>query len=117
MISLGEISEIRSNTSNSQIQSGSIVLSTKGSIGEANIVNDENIDNFSSSRWTSIRITKPTILPEYLLKCLRSEEIQDNLKKMVVGTTIQNVRLIDIGKLQIPDETVEEQKKLVQTNL
>jgi len=114
MISLGEISEIRSNTSNSQIQNGSIVLSTKGSIGEANIVNDENIDNFSSSRWTLIRITKPSILPEFLLKCVRSQEIQEHLKKMVVGTTIQNVRLADIGNLKIPVESVEEQQKLAQ---
>jgi len=114
MISLGEISEIRSNTSNSQIQSGSIALSTKGSIGEVQIVKEENIDNFSSSRWTSIRITKPTILREYLLKCLRSEEIQDNLKKMAVGTTIQNVRLTDVANLKIPVESVEEQQKLAQ---
>ena len=102
MISLSEITEIRSNLSNSLIESGSIALSTKGSIGEANIVTDENAENFSSSRWTSIKITNPSILPEYLLKCLRSQEIQEHLKKIAVGGTLQNIRLRDIGNLKIP---------------
>jgi len=108
MISLGEIAEIKSIHPNSQLLSGDILLSTKGSIGPAKLVSSETTLEHSS-RYCVIRLKSEQITPEYLYRCICSDDFQNNLKNQARGTAMQSVPTKDVAKLQILLVPVEQE--------
>ena len=93
MISLGEIAEIISIHPNSQLLSGDILLSTKGTIGPAKLVSSETTLEHSS-RYCVIRLKSEQMTPEYLYRCICSDEFQNNLLLFFVGNTRKNTDIL-----------------------
>lgn len=101
------------------IRPDDILMTFKGTIGKAGIVQD--VPDSKEGGWiagqslTILRSKRPEIYPpKALLICLRSDMGQALLKHIVVGATIPSIQLSTLKELAIPVPSAEEMNRMVQ---
>lgn len=99
-----------------RLQTGDILLITKGSVGRHCIVGDNCEDNWvTNQNFQVIRLTHTNFItdPIYLFQYLSSTLVQTYLNEQVTGTGIPLLKTADIKELPIPIIPLNEQTAVV----
>lgn len=97
----------------SKLEINDILFSAVGTVGKVALV-DFDPNNFDVNESTFVlKPNKENILPKYLVYYLRSDYIQDEVKKFLKGSTLAGLRKNNLEDLQIPIPSIEVQKKIV----
>jgi len=102
-----------------RLESGDILISTKGQIGLVGLV-DENLgENWVANQiFQVIRLKKdgPIQSPIYLFRYLASPLNQAYLKEQTTGSALPVIKTTDIKELPVPIPSAEEEKTVLQTH-
>jgi restriction endonuclease S subunit len=93
------------------LQSGDILLSTRGTIRTSVYKGSRNVIPHAS--LVNIRLIHKEIQPEFLALHLNSSVVQNYLQKSSVGEVINALRLPDIGQIEVPEISLERQQEAV----
>ncbi len=105
-------SKIEKGFIRSRIQGNDVLVSVKATIGEILIVPEWFKGNISRD-LARIRL-KENVLPNYFLHLWRSPIFQQDVLKLIIGSTRAELRIGDLRKLRIPVPEIEIQKKIVE---
>ena len=97
----------------SKLEINDILFSAVGTVGKIAFV-DVEPNNFDVNESTFI--LKPNgkyVVPKYLVYYLRSDFIQNEIKKALKGSTLAGIRKNKLEKLEIPIPSIETQEKIV----
>ena len=99
----------------SKLEINDILFSAVGTVGKIAFV-DVEPNNFDVNESTFIlKPNKKNIIPKYLVHYLRSDFIQNEVKKSLKGSTLAGIRKNKLEELMIPIPTIETQEKIVET--
>lgn len=86
----------------SSLEAGDLILSTRGTVGNCAIINQEVLPANLNQDVARIKITENSFLPEFVLAFLNSCFGQDWLKRNQTGMVQQGISLLKLKILQIP---------------
>lgn len=95
-----------------RIKEKDILISVKGTIGKIALATKIDVDSIASSGIYTLRLKNKELETAYLLLALKSRFVQEQLKKITQGATIQYVSINDLRGLEIPLISVQQQKEL-----
>lgn len=99
----------------SKLQINDILFSAVGTVGKIAFVEVEP-NNFDVNESTFVlKPNKKNIVPKYLVYYLRSDFIQNEVKKSLKGSTLAGIRKNKLEELVIPIPSIETQEKIVKT--
>ena len=99
----------------SKFQQNDILFSAVGTVGKVAFIEEEP-KNFDVNESTFVlKPNTKTILPKYLVHYLRSDFVQDNVKKQLKVSTLSGIREEQLENLDIPIPSIETQEKIVKT--
>ena len=99
----------------SRLQKEDILFSAVGTVGKIAFVDIEP-KNFDVNESTFVlKPNKENILPKYLVYYLKSDFIQDEVRKALKGSTLAGIRKDKLERLEIPIPSIETQEKIVKT--
>ena len=99
----------------SKLQINDILFSAVGTVGKIAFVEVEP-NNFDVNESTFVlRPNTKNIVPKYLVYYLRSNFIQNEVKKSLKGSTLVGIRKNKLEDLKIPIPSLETQEKIVKT--
>lgn len=99
----------------SKLQINDILFSAVGTVGKVAFVEVEP-NNFDVNESTFVlKPNKKNIVPKYLAYYLRSDFIQNEVKKSLKGSTLAGIRKNKLEDLVIPIPSIETQEKIVKT--
>lgn len=101
------------------LESGDILISTKGTIGLVGLVGDEHEENWVANQiFQVIRLNKnaPIRSPIYLFRYLSSPLVQAYLEEQVTGTALAVMKTTDIKDLPVPVPSLEEEDRVLQVH-
>lgn len=97
----------------SKLQINDILFSAVGTVGKVAFVEIEP-NNFDVNESTFVlKPNKKNIVPKYLAYYLRSDFIQNEVKKSLKGSTLAGIRKNKLEDLVIPIPSIETQEKIV----
>ena len=88
---------------------GDVLISCSGTIGRCTIVDDDN----AYVMVRSAAMVRALIVPEYLMYCLQSAFLQEQMRKNAKQTAQANLFQAAIRNLVLPVPPLEEQKRIV----
>ena len=89
---------------------GDVLISCSGTIGRCTIVDDDN----AYVMVRSAAMVRALIVPEYLMYCLQSAFLQEQMRKNAKQTAQANLFQAAIRNLVLPVPPLEEQKRIVE---
>ena len=90
------------------------MFSAVGTVGKIAFVEVEP-NNFDVNESTFVlKPNKKNIVPKYLVYYLRSDFIQNEIKKSLKGSTLAGIRKNKLEELEIPIPSLETQQKIVE---
>lgn len=96
----------------SDIQSGDILMSSIGNIGESYLIKENPINWDINESVFMLRTNKEKLLPEYLISVLENNNTQKYFNKTKTGTTFQSIKFNQLKKLNLNLPEIEEQQKV-----
>lgn len=78
-------------------------------------INIQDVPFAVSNAYPVFKIKSPNYLPEYVYLYLKSKEGMEEIKVRSFGSVRQTLRMDDLKEIYIPEKSLEEQKKIVQT--
>ena len=100
-------------TSEAVVKPGTVLFSTKGTIGEVAIVPKSITLGIAASQIAIIRPNQEIITPEYLWLSLSSVYVKKQFEPLIKGVVIKSLSMSDLRSLKIPVPRLSEQKKVV----
>ncbi|MCJ7721575.1 restriction endonuclease subunit S, partial [Candidatus Bathyarchaeota archaeon] len=79
-------------------------------------INDKQEGLVISSNFAIIRLKKQLYIPEFVALFLNSEIIEKQFFKSSISTTIPLIKTTHLRDMEIPDKTLDIQKKIVELN-
>lgn len=104
--------DLLSKFERSIVKKNDILLSCRGTLGKAAIVDSHNEGNLASSQIMILR-TKSKILPEYLVYILNSEFVQKQIAVIARGVSQPYFTINELEKIIISVPPIKEQKQIV----
>lgn len=99
----------------SKLEINDILFSAVGTVGKVALV-DINPYNFDVNESTFvIKPNKENIIPKFLVHYLRTDLLQNDVKKFLKGSTLKGIRKKTLLNLQIPIPSLKTQEKIVET--
>jgi hypothetical protein len=100
--------------SNSFVQSGDVLLASRGAGNhKAAVFGSNEVNVVASASLYIIRSKNKNVLPEYLSLFLNSAEGQNQLSQITTGAYIQNISRSNLEELNIPVPLMEIQETLL----
>ena len=97
----------------SRLQKRDILFSAVGTVGKIAFVEIEP-NNFDVNESTFVlKPNQENILPKYLVYYLKSDFIQDEVRKSLKGSTLAGIRKDKLERLEIPIPSLSTQEKIV----
>jgi type I restriction enzyme S subunit len=94
-------------------QAGDVLLTREAPLGEVGMI--EGRDNvFLGQRLVSYRADRAKLEPQFLLYCLQSKPLQQQIHRLGSGATVQHMRVPDSKALRIPLPTLNKQRDLIE---
>lgn len=94
-----------------KLQTGDVILTTKGTIGKVGLVGEDN-EMIASQAFQIIRLKDGTGESRYLYMFLKSELGQTLLEKLTSGSVMPQIPANALSKLEIPWPDLKTQKEL-----
>jgi type I restriction enzyme S subunit len=104
--------EAHQSQARSQLESGDVLFSIAGTIGETCIVKEEDLPANTNQALAIIRGTKTTFLPDFL-KLQLDSFVANAVRDKARGGAMNNVSLGDLKELLVYIPPLEEQKRIV----
>ena len=99
----------------SKLEINDILFSAVGTVGKIAFV-DVHPTNFDVNESTFVlKPNKKNIVPKYLVYYLKSDFVQNEVKKSLKGSTLVGLRKNKLEDLEIPIPSIETQEKIVKT--
>lgn len=99
----------------SKLEINDILFSAIGTVGKIAFVDIEP-NNFDVNESTFVlKPNKKNIVPKYLVYYLRSNFMQNEVKKSLKGSTVAGIRKEKLENLEVPIPSIETQEKIVKT--
>ncbi len=93
-------------------KTGDVILTREAPMGEVGMLeSDDGV--FLRQRLVSYRAYYKKLLPKFLLYAFRSKLLQDQIRTLGSGSTVQHMRVPDTKRLQIPLPPLSEQSSIV----
>ncbi len=93
----------------SNLEKDDILFSGTGTIGKVSIIK-ENPNNWAIKEGIySIKPNKKIVFPRFLMFCLESSNIQNDIKNKSFGGIVKSIPMNDLQQIQIPIPTLNEQ--------
>ncbi|MDO4779376.1 MAG: restriction endonuclease subunit S, partial [Tissierellia bacterium] len=97
----------------SKLEINDILFSAVGTVGKIAFVEIEP-NNFDVNESTFVlKPNEKNIVPKYLVYYLRSDFVQNEVKKSLKGSTLAGIRKEKLENLEIPIPSIETQEKIV----
>jgi len=100
-------------TSKAAVEPGTVLFSTKGTIGKVATVPKSITLGIAASQIAVIRPNQEIIDPEYLWMSLLSAFVKKQFEPLIKGVVIRFLSMDDLRSLKIPVPRLSEQKKAV----
>ena len=97
----------------SQLKENDILFSIAGAIGRIAIVSKTILPANTNQALAIIRLNTNQVLPEFLVMCLKSEQVLKQFEKKKQGVAQLNLSLKDIAELEVIYPNVLEQKRIL----
>lgn len=91
---------------------GDIVLTREAPMGEVGMLQSDDLV-FLGQRLMSYRVDPALLNNVFLLYAFQSKEMQDQIRAMASGATVQHIRVPDCSKLKVPLPSLDEQAAAV----
>jgi len=106
--------ECHSAFKRSQLRAGDVLITIAGSVGRVGLIPNDFSEANCNQAVCIVRLKPGLFENQFLLYALRSTEIQAQFRKQGTTATITNVSLAQIGDLEVPMPTIEEQRKVIE---
>ena len=97
----------------SQLKENDILFSIAGAIGRTAIVPKTILPANTNQALAIIRLNTNQVLPEFLVMCLKSEQVLKQFEKKKQGVAQLNLSLKDIAELEVAYPDILEQKRVL----
>jgi type I restriction enzyme, S subunit len=98
----------------SQLQENDILFSIAGALGRVGLVTKDILPANTNQALAIIRLSNfDNTLPPYIIHCLKSQTVFEQINKFKAGVAQLNLSLEQIRELQIPIPTLPEQERIV----
>ena len=95
-----------------QLKKGDLLFTNRGVIGQVGIIPDKYIG--ANINAQIVRINSGNISTnKYLMYVLLKQDLKNQIKKLETGTTLKQLPIKKLGKLEIPIPSLKEQEKIV----
>lgn len=105
--------EIAAKFGRSRIRTGEIVMAIRATVGKVLEVPPE-LEGANLTQGTARIAPSDGVLGRYLLYCLRSPWVQEQIDLMTKGTTFREITLADIRELCVPIPPLPEQRTIAE---
>ena len=102
----------RDRLSEHVLQRGDIVFGRKGSVDRHCLITEDEEGWFQGSDCLRVRITDPTVSPQYVSYYLLSSHVLKSINNAAVGSTMASINMDIIGDIKIMLPSYEEQCKI-----
>ncbi len=96
----------------SRLQSGDLLLSIRGTVGRLVVVPPE-LERANITQDTARISLQPGLNPSFVLWTLRSELVQQRMRRAVKGVAVRGINIGDVRALQVPLPSRAEQDEIV----
>lgn len=98
----------------SQLAKNDILFSIAGALGRVALVTEEVLPANTNQALAIIRLSDvQKVLPSFLVYCLKSEIVYEQINKLKAGVAQLNLSLEQIRELKIPNPPLPEQQRIV----
>jgi restriction endonuclease S subunit len=106
--------ECHNSFKRSQLQENDILFSIAGALGRVGLVNKDILPANTNQALAIIRLSNLNYtLPSFVIHCLKSQTVFDQINKFKAGVAQLNLSLEQIRELQIPVPHLPEQQRIV----
>lgn len=104
--------ETRNRLSEHILRSGDIVFGRKGSVDRHCLITEAEEGWFQGSDCLRVRITDPSVNPQYVSYYLLSSHVLKSINNAAVGSTMASINMDIIGDIKITLPSYEDQCKI-----
>jgi type I restriction enzyme S subunit len=104
---------IEEQYSRTRLKGGEVLLSIRGTVGNAAVAPDQYV-GYNISREVALIPVIPAVYPKYIAILLQSPEGFKILSDKVKGIAQRGINLSDLRRFPVPLPTINEQKKIVE---
>ena len=96
---------------NYQVKKGDIVMGRRGEMGRCALISDRENGWLCGTGSLYMRPNREMISSRFLLDCMSSKSVKEELERVAKGTTMSNLNQTVVGNLSLINPPLEMQKK------